>query len=95
LLPPFGVIVPYIYGEYRHQFSGASRTVESTYAADTVPGSGFEIPTDALPGHYFVVGAGGSIVLKFGLQAFAQYVRVLDYTNYTDHVFSGGFRWEF
>jgi len=95
LLPPFGVIVPYIYGEYRHQFSGASRTIESTYAADTVPGSGFEIPTDALPGHYFVVGAGGSIVLKFGLQAFAQYVRVLNYTNYTDHVFSGGFRWEF
>ena len=41
------------------------------------------------------MGAGGSIVLKFGLQAFAQYVRVLNYTNYTDHVFSGGFRWEF
>jgi len=95
ILPPFGVIVPYIYGEYRHQFSGASRTVVSTYAADSTPSGGFAIPTSSFPNHYYVVGGGGSIVLAHGLQAFAQYVRVLDYTNYTDHVFSGGFRWEF
>ncbi len=94
-LPPFGVMVPYIYGEYRHQFSGASRTVASTYAADSSPTGGFDIPTDSLPNNYYVVGGGGSIVVKHGLQAFAQYLRVLDYTNYTDHVFSAGFRWEF
>jgi uncharacterized protein with beta-barrel porin domain len=94
-LSRFGVIVPYVYGEYRHEFSGSSRTVGSTYSADTAATAGFALPTDDLPNHYYVVGAGGSIVLVHGLQAFAQYVRVLDYTNYTDHVFSGGFRWEF
>jgi outer membrane lipase/esterase len=91
----FGVIVPYIYGEYHHQFSAAARAVVSTYAADSSPSGGFDIPTDGLPSHFFAVGGGGSLVLTHGLQAYAQYVRVLDYTNYTDHVFSCGFRWEF
>lgn len=91
----FGVIVPYIYGEYHHQFSPTSRTVVSTYAADSSPTGGFDIPTDALPGHYFVAGGGGSLVLTHGLQAYAQYMRVLDYANYASHVFSCGFRWEF
>ncbi len=91
----FGVIVPYIYGEYHHQFSSSARTVVSTYAADSTPTGGFDIPTDSLPNHYYVAGGGGSLVLTHGLQAYAQYVRVLDYTNYTDHVFSCGFRWEF
>jgi len=94
-LPHWGVIVPYVYGEYRHEFEGNSRTVESKYAADPGASVGFDIPTDDFPNHYYVVGAGGSIVLPHGLQAFAQYVAVLDYTNYTDHVFSGGIRWEF
>jgi uncharacterized protein with beta-barrel porin domain len=96
ILPPFGVIVPYVYGEYRHQFAEPSRDIGSTYAAD--PGtssSDFNIPTDAAPNHYYVVGAGGSVVLPHGIQGFIQYIRVLQYTNYTDHVFSGGIRWEF
>jgi len=94
-LPPFGVIVPYVYGEYHHEFYGDSRTVDSTYAAASNATSGFALPTDDFPRHYYVLGAGGSIVLPHGFQAFAQYLRVLDYANYTDHVFSGGFRWEF
>jgi uncharacterized protein with beta-barrel porin domain len=95
VLNRFGVIVPYLYGEYHHQFSGDSRVVVSTYAADAAAGAGFAIPTDSLPNHYYVAGAGGSLVLTHGLQGYAQYVRVLDYTNYTDHVFSCGFRVEF
>jgi uncharacterized protein with beta-barrel porin domain len=91
----FGVFVPYVYGEFHHQFSASARTVVSTYAADSSPSGGFDIPTDGLPGHYFAAGGGGSVVLTHGLQAYAQYVRVLDYANYTDHVFSCGFRWEF
>lgn len=95
LLPRFGVIVPYVYGEYRRIFSDPSRTVQSTYAAGVSTQPDMNIPTDAAPSHYFVVGGGGSIVLKHGLQGFMQYTRVLDYTNYTDHVVSGGVRWEF
>lgn len=95
LLPPFGVIVPYVYGEYRHEFSDGSRLVQSTYAAGISTTPDMNLPTDPATTHYYVVGGGGSIVLKHGLQGFVQYVKVLDYANYTDHVVSGGVRWEF
>ncbi|HLZ99990.1 MAG TPA: autotransporter outer membrane beta-barrel domain-containing protein [Steroidobacteraceae bacterium] len=95
ILPPFGVIVPYVYGEYRHQFAESSRTVGSSYASDASASSDFNLPTDAAPNHYYVAGAGASIVLPHGIQGFVQYIRVLQYSNYSDHVFSGGLRWEF
>jgi uncharacterized protein with beta-barrel porin domain len=95
LLPPFGVIVPYAYAEYRRIFSDPSRIVQSTYSAADSPTPQMSIPTNSAPGHYYVVGGGGSIVLKHGLQGFMQYVKVLDYTDYSDHVVSGGVRWEF
>lgn len=91
---PFGVIVPYVYGEYRHQFRDSSRNIASGYAG-AGGGTDFLLPTDEPVKHYYVVGAGGSVVLKHGLQGFMQYSRVLDYTNYTDHTVSGGVRWEF
>jgi uncharacterized protein YhjY with autotransporter beta-barrel domain len=91
---PFGVIVPYVYGEYRHQFRDSSRNIASGYVGDG-GGTDFILPTDAPVKHYYVVGAGGSVVLKYGLQGFMQYSRVLNYTNYTDHTVSGGVRWEF
>lgn len=95
VLPPFGVIVPYVYGEYRKVLSDPSRIVQSTYAAGVSTSPDMNLPTDSVPSHYYVVGAGGSVVLKHGVQGFMQYMRVLDYTNYTDHVVSGGVRLEF
>ena len=94
ILNPFGVIVPYVYGEYRHQFRDGSRSIDSGYSGDG-GGTDFSLTTDPPVKHYYVVGAGGSVVLKHGLQGFMQYARVLDYTNYTDHTVSGGVRWEF
>jgi uncharacterized protein YhjY with autotransporter beta-barrel domain len=91
---PLGVVVPYVYGEYRHQFRDSSRDIASGYAGDG-GGTDFNLQTDEPVKHYYVVGAGGSVVLKHGLQGFMQYSRVLDYTNYTDHTVSGGIRWEF
>jgi uncharacterized protein YhjY with autotransporter beta-barrel domain len=90
---PFGVIVPYVYGESRHQFRDSSRNIASGYAS-AGGGTDFNLPTDQPVKHYYVVGAGGSVVLKHGLQGFMQYSRVLDFTNYTDHTVSGGIRWE-
>jgi outer membrane lipase/esterase len=91
---PIGVIVPYAYGEYRHQFRDSSRDINSGYAgADD--GTDFSLPTDEPDKNYYVVGAGGSIVLTHGLQGFMQYSRLINYTNYTDHTVSGGVRWEF
>jgi len=94
ILNPLGVVVPYVYGEYRHQFRDGSRNIASSYAADG-GGTDFDLPTDEPVKHYYVVGAGGSVVLKHGLQGFMQYSRILDYTNYTEHTVSGGVRWEF
>lgn len=89
-----GVFIPYIYGERRHQFLDRSRDIASSYAAGG-GGLDFALPTDEPSRNYYVAGAGASIVLPHGFQAFAQYLRTVDYTDYTDHVVSGGIRWEF
>lgn len=89
-----GVFIPYAYGEARHQFMDQSRNIGSSYAAG-IGGTDFILPTDETSRNYYVAGGGASVVLTHGLQAFAQYLRTLDYTNYTDHVVSGGIRWEF
>jgi uncharacterized protein YhjY with autotransporter beta-barrel domain len=94
-LPPFGVIVPYVYGEYRHEFMEKSRTVQTSYAAANVSAADFSLPTDAPTRSYYAVGGGLTVVLKHGLQGFLQYVKILQLTNYTDYVASGGIRYEF
>ncbi len=94
LLNRLGVLIPYAYGEYRRQFRDGSRDIASSYAAGT-GGADFNLPTDAAPRHYYVIGGGASAVLKHGVQGFVQYLQVLDYQNYSDHVISGGIRLEF
>jgi len=94
ILNPFGVIVPYVYGEARRQFRDRARNIASGYTGDG-GATDFNLPTDDPVKHYYIVGAGGTVVLKHGLQGFMQYARVLDYTNYRDHTVSGGIRWEF
>lgn len=94
ILNRFGVVVPFVYAEARRQFRDNSRNIASGYAGDG-GATDFNLTTDDPVKHYYVVGGGGSIVLTHGLQGFIQYVRVLDYTNYTDHTVSGGVRWEF
>jgi uncharacterized protein YhjY with autotransporter beta-barrel domain len=95
-LPKFGVILPYIYGEYRHEFLENSRNINSNYAdSDVTSTANFDLPTDAPTRNYYVVGAGLTMVFKHGVSAFVQYVRVLQMTNYVDYVASGGIRFEF
>ncbi len=92
-LPPFGVIVPYIYGEFRHEFLENSRIVNTSYAGAS--SADFSLPTDAPTRNYFAGGAGITVVLKHGLQGFVQYVKVFQLTNYSEYVASGGIRYEF
>ena len=97
-LPSFGVFVPYVYGELRHEFMENSRNIHSVYAATGQGLSGsadFELPTDAPARNYYAAGAGLTVVLKGGLQGFVQFVRVLEFTNYSDYIASGGVRYEF
>jgi uncharacterized protein with beta-barrel porin domain len=95
--PPFGVIVPYLYGEYRHEFEQNSRDIQSAYAAagGLTSGADFNLPTDAPTRNYYVVGGGLTLLFKHGVQGFVQYVRVLQLANYSDYVASGGIRIEF
>jgi uncharacterized protein YhjY with autotransporter beta-barrel domain len=95
-LPKFGVILPYVYGEYRHEFAEDSRNISSSYAAAPLASAAnFDLPTDAPTRNYYVAGAGLTMVFKHGISGFAQYVRVIQMTNYTDYIASGGFRFEF
>ena len=95
-LPPFGVIVPYIYGEYRHEFLENARNIQSAYGDSGVTNSAnFNLPTDAPTRNYYVAGAGLTVALKHGVQGFVQYVKILQLANYTDYVASGGIRIEF
>lgn len=97
-LPPFGVIVPYVYGEFRREFLDSSRSVDTVYAGAATAvaaGQGFQLPTDQPDRDYFVVGGGLTVVLKHGFQGYAQYIKVLQLQNYSDYVASAGIRYEF
>lgn len=94
LEPKFAVILPYVYGEFRHEFRDPSQDVGSQFGA-AAAGDYFQLPTDSIRPNYYEAGAGFSAVLPHGAQLYLQYMRVLDLEYYTDWVASGGFRFEF
>ncbi len=98
-LPKFGVLVPYLRGEYHKQLEDDPRPIDALYAGLTSQtGSGatnFAIPTDERDDEYYIVSGGFSVVLKGGLQGFIQYQEVLELDTITDSVITGGFRTEF
>jgi uncharacterized protein with beta-barrel porin domain len=94
-LPSFGVIVPYVYGEFRREFRNPSQNVYSQFTTTTPGQEYFQLPTDDVKPDYYEVGAGFSTVLPHGAQLYAQYVKVLQLQYYTDYVASAGFRFEF
>jgi uncharacterized protein YhjY with autotransporter beta-barrel domain len=99
LLPKFGVIVPYLRGEYHKQLEDDPRAINSVYEGLTAQAgfgsTNFAIPTDERDDEYYVVSGGFSVVLKNGLQGFIQYQEVLELDTITDSVITGGFRMEF
>ena len=92
--PSFAVILPYVYGEYRHEFRNPSQDVGSQFGAAPA-GDYFQLPTDDIDPNYYQVGAGLSAVLPHGAQLYLEYLKVLHLEYYTDYVASGGFRFEF
>lgn len=94
-LPSFGVIIPYAYGEYHHEFRNPSQGVPSQFTS-TSPGEDYyQLPTDDINPNFYQVGGGVSSVLPHGAQFYVQYMKVLRLQTYTDYVVSGGFRFEF
>ncbi|HTT00507.1 MAG TPA: autotransporter outer membrane beta-barrel domain-containing protein [Steroidobacteraceae bacterium] len=93
--PSFGVIVPYARAEYHHEFGANAYTVTSTYNAISGSGAQFDLPTDPADTHFYVFSGGFSVVLKHGLQGFAQYQTSSGMTYVTSRLISGGIRVEF
>jgi len=98
--PSFGVLVPYLRAEYRHESRNDSRSISAVYAgiaafAASAPGVNFNLPTDQPDDSYYVASGGMSIVLKHGLQGFIQYAQVFDLEPFSDRVITGGIRLEF
>ncbi|HET9492087.1 MAG TPA: autotransporter outer membrane beta-barrel domain-containing protein [Methylomirabilota bacterium] len=91
---PFGVLVPQIRSEWRHEFENNGTTITAKYANDPF-NTFFAIPTDDPDRDYVAVAAGASAVFSRGVSAFVNYETVLGLRDVTHHAFTGGVRMEF
>ncbi len=90
---PFGVLLPYAYGEYRREYKDHSQNVASRYTVDA--SSSFQLPTDNINPNYYEVGGGLMGVLARHAQIYVQYLRILKLEYYSDYGISGGIRFQF
>jgi uncharacterized protein YhjY with autotransporter beta-barrel domain len=98
LTPSFAVIVPYIKGEYHHEFESDPFSTRAAYqgAASDATGAGiFDLPSDRPDSSFYVFAGGFSVVLKHGIQGFIQYQTIQSLDLLSNHVIAGGIRGEF
>jgi len=91
---PFGVLVPQLRGEWRHEFKNDARSVTATYSNDPF-GTAIVIPTEFPDRNYFALAAGISGAFARGISAFVNYETLLGLRDVTNHQFTGGVRFEF
>jgi outer membrane lipase/esterase len=94
LSAPFGVLVPAVHGEWRHEFLNDQRSIRAQFANDPF-NTVFRIPTDDPDRDYFAVGAGVSAAFAKGAAAFLEFETVLGLRSVTNHNFTAGVRFEF
>jgi outer membrane autotransporter protein len=92
---PFGVLVPQVRGEWRHEYSDDQRAITARFVDDPSPNAFFSTQTDKPDRDFFVVAAGLSSQFAHGLSAFVNYETFLGLSNFTRHEFTGGIRIEF
>ena len=93
---PFGVLVPQVRAEWRHEFLNDSRSIRARYAADPFPTpTGFVIPTDNPTRDYAAFSVGVSSVFKGGWQAFLNYDALFGLRSITSNQITGGVRFDF
>jgi uncharacterized protein YhjY with autotransporter beta-barrel domain len=90
-----GVIIPYGYGEYRHEFRDKPQSVSSHYVSSQSVADQFQLPTDNIDPNYWEVGGGVITELPHRFQLYAQYLKVLQLQYYSYYAISGGFRFTF
>jgi outer membrane autotransporter protein len=91
---PFGVLVPQVRGEWRHENLGGQYSIQAQFAADPT-NTIFSVPTDTADRNYFAVGAGLSALLAKGVSAFVDFETILGLQNVTNYGFTGGIRVSF
>ena len=91
----FGVIRPFVRGEYRHEFRDQSQSITSNYVNSNSAPDRFELPTDQIDPNYYVVSGGIQTVLPHRIQLYLQYMKVLQLQFYNYYAVSGGFRFDF
>ncbi len=91
---PFGVLVPQLRAEWRHEFKDGSRSLTARYLNDPTV-TPILITTDNPDRNFAALGAGMSGVFARGLTAFLYYETVLALRDVTNHQFVGGVRLEF
>ncbi len=92
--PRFGVIVPYARAEYHHVFGANTYTVVAAFSPIAGGGAQFELPTDPAAEHFYVFAGGLSMVLRHGIQAFAQFQTTASMQYVTSRLISAGIRVE-
>ena len=91
---PFGVLLPQVRAEWRHEVLDDQRGIKAQFANDpfNVP---FLIATDNPDRDYFALGAGIAAALARGISAFVDFETIVGLKNVTNHNFIAGVRFEF
>lgn len=91
---PWGVVVPQVRGDWRHEFLDQRRLIRAKYAHDPFD-VGFNLQTDRSDRDFFSVAVGVVSVFRGGVSAFLNWETLLGLRNVTTHSVAGGVRIEF
>jgi uncharacterized protein YhjY with autotransporter beta-barrel domain len=89
----WGVLVPLARAEWEHEFKGQRRTLTGNLLGS--PGVLLTTQTASPDRDYFNVAVGLSATFPRGVSAFVHYEEQLGRSNFTNHSFTGGVRFEF
>lgn len=89
----FGVVAPYLRGEYVHEYNDQADNLRGNLAI--VPQAGFKIRPNSTDRDYGTAGAGVAATFGEGLSAFADYDVLLGFSNLVVHQVTAGGRIEF
>jgi uncharacterized protein YhjY with autotransporter beta-barrel domain len=89
----WGGLSPLVRAEWEHEFKGNSRIVSATPVS--LPGILLTAQTDAPDRDYFNLGVGVTARFERGVSAFVHFEESLGRSNFTNHSFTGGIRFEF
>ena len=88
-----GVLLPLVRAEWEHELRGDSRVLRGSLVSNSA--TQLTAQTSAPDRDYFNVGGGVTATLPRGISAFVYYEESLGRSNFTNHSFTGGMRFEF